>query len=308
MLGMERRTFGSSGWKVSLLGFGGAEIGHDGVTLETVSELLHRALDAGLNVIDTASAYGTSEELIGQALEGRRDEFYLFTKAGYEAGYRPDYSPANIRASLERSLRRLRTDRVDLLQIHSCPLEDLQRGDIIDELDKLKTEGKTRLIGYSGDREAAEWAVQSGRFDALQTSLNLFDQESATRTLPEAHRRGMGIIIKRPIGNAVWRYAQRPENSYFHVYWDRMNQLAYDFLKPGAPAEGADVALRFTAAHPEISTMIVGTTNPRRWFENAQVLNMGPLDPAQFHAIRDHWTALARNPDGTIRPGWEGQQ
>jgi aryl-alcohol dehydrogenase-like predicted oxidoreductase len=118
----------------------------------------------------------------------------------------------------------------------------------------------------------------------------------------------MGIIIKRPIGNAVWRYEHRPDNPYYHAYWDRMNQLAYDFLRPGDPNKGADIALRFTATHPEISTMIVGTTIPRRWFENAQVLNMGPLDRAQFQAIRNRWNALARNPNGTIRPGWEGLQ
>jgi aryl-alcohol dehydrogenase-like predicted oxidoreductase len=305
---MEMRTFGASGWKLSLLGFGGAEIGHEGVRLEMASELLHRALDAGLNVIDTASAYGTSEELIGQALQARRDEFYLFTKAGFEEGYRPDYSPANIRASLERSLRRLRTDHVDLLQIHSCPLEDLQHGEVIDELEKLKAEGKTRLIGYSGDHEAASHAVHCGRFDALQTSLNIFDQESAILSLPEAAKKGMGIIIKRPIGNAVWRYSELPANTYYHPYWHRMKELDYPFLSPGKPAEGVDVALRFTAAHPEATTMIVGTANPRRWQENAQVLNMGPLESDRFHAIRDRWTAVARHPDGTIRAGWEGQQ
>ena len=112
---MEKRQFGKTDMRVSVLGFGGAEIGFEKAEPEAVARLLGEALDAGLNVIDTAECYIDSEELIGQAVAGRRPDFYLFTKCGHPE--RPgdgDWRPESLLASIERSLKRLQTDRVDL--------------------------------------------------------------------------------------------------------------------------------------------------------------------------------------------------
>jgi aryl-alcohol dehydrogenase-like predicted oxidoreductase len=118
---MEKRQLGKTDMRVSVLGFGGAEIGFQGATEETVARLLKGALDAGLNVIDTGECYEGSEELIGKTVADRREDYYLFTKCGHPRGAgTEDWSPASLLASIERSLQRLRTDRLDLIQLHSC--------------------------------------------------------------------------------------------------------------------------------------------------------------------------------------------
>src|SRR6267378_3695723 len=118
---MERRRLGQTDMEVSVLGFGGAEIGYARVAPATVGRLLGSALDAGLNAIDTAECYAGSEALIGRAVGRRRAEYYLFTKCGHAAeDGRADWRPRSLVESIERSLRRLRTDYVDLIQLHSC--------------------------------------------------------------------------------------------------------------------------------------------------------------------------------------------
>jgi aryl-alcohol dehydrogenase-like predicted oxidoreductase len=124
---MERRRLGNTDLVVSVLGFGGSEIGYQGATGATVARLLTGALDAGLNVIDTAECYDDSEILIGKAVGGRRREFYLFTKCGHGAGWRANWRPKALGKSIERSLERLGTDHLDLIQLHSCSLAELRR-------------------------------------------------------------------------------------------------------------------------------------------------------------------------------------
>src|SRR5437667_1315310 len=114
---MEKRRLGKTDMDVSVLGFGGSEIGYEHATPETVTDLLNSALDAGLNVIDTAECYYNSEELIGKAVSDRRDEFYLFTKCGHPHGMESaaNWSKDSILKSIERSLQLLRTDRIDIV-------------------------------------------------------------------------------------------------------------------------------------------------------------------------------------------------
>ena len=157
---MERRRLGDTDMQVSVLGFGGSEIGYQRVSGRTVARLLGGALDAGLNVIDTAECYENSEELIGKAISGRRRDFYLFSKCGHGRGYgHADWRPAALLSSIERSLRRLRTDVLDLIQLHSCSLEHLKKGDVVAALERARERGWTRYIGYSGDGEAARYAM-----------------------------------------------------------------------------------------------------------------------------------------------------
>src|SRR5438132_6917578 len=163
---MEKRQFGKTDMQVTVLGFGGAEIGFQQAGVATVSQLLNEALDAGLNLIDTAECYLQSEELIGQAVAGRRKDFYLFTKCGHPADPgKEDWRPDSLLKSIQRSLKRLRTDRVDLVQLHSCSEPELRKGDVIAALEQARQRGYTRYIGYSGDSAAARYAVECGRFD-----------------------------------------------------------------------------------------------------------------------------------------------
>jgi hypothetical protein len=290
---MEQRKFGNTDMQVTVLGFGGAEIGFEQATPEIVGELLNDALDAGLNVIDTAECYMQSEEMIGQAVSSRRKDFHLFTKCGHvDDPYTADWRPEALLKSIERSVKRLRTDHVDLVQLHSCSEAELRKGDVITALQQARDKGLTRYIGYSGDSVAARYAVECGAFDSLQISVSVADQEAIDVTLPTAQKNNMGVIAKRPIANAAWRYPQRPEMAYHQEYWDRMQDLDYDFLS-GNMAVAVETALRFTLSVPGIHTAIVGTTKPGRWRENATLVQKGLLPKEQYEAIRKRWREIA---------------
>ncbi len=156
-----------------------------------------------------------------------------------------------------------------------------------------------RCIGYSGDGSAALYAVQSGQFDTLQTSVNIADQAAIELTLPLAAERAMGVIAKRPVANAVWKHSSKPANSYHHVYWDRIQKLHYDFLED--PEQAMKMALRFTLSAPGVQTAIVGTTKADQWRKNAEYAMAGPLDTAQFDLVRGRWKQVAG-------PDWVGQE
>jgi hypothetical protein len=291
---MEKRQFGNTDIQVSVLGFGGAEIGFEGATEEIVSRLLKGALDAGLNVIDTGECYAGSEELIGKAVGERRNDYYLFTKCGHPRGIgSEDWSRDSLLESIERSLRRLRTNYLDLIQLHSCSEAVLRKGEAIEALRTAQAKGYSRYIGYSGDGQAARYAVETGAFDALQTSINIADQEAIDLLLPPAHAKGMGVIAKRPVANVVWKDSHKPISSYHHAYWERLNKLRYDFIHDLPLEDSVAHAVRFTLTVRGVHTAIVGTTKPDRWKENARVVEQGPLSEAEFAAIRERWEVMA---------------
>jgi len=299
---MEKRRFGSTDMEVSVLGFGGAEIGFESAPQSEVDNLLGQALDLGLNVIDTAECYDESEHLIGNAVSHRRDDFYLFTKCGHSSGFDlPDWDPKMLALSIDRSLTRLKTDRVDLIQLHSCSEEILRQGDVIDVLQRAREAGKTRFIGYSGDRTNAVYAIELGVFNSLQTSINIADQECLTLTLPKAVERGMGVIAKRPVANVAWKSgSDEPANPYAKPYWERLKELQYEFIRSQLLDESVGTALRFTLSQPGVNVAIVGTKNSSRWAVNSSLASQGPLSPELISEIRNRWLSVSK-------PDWNGQ-
>jgi aryl-alcohol dehydrogenase-like predicted oxidoreductase len=303
---MEKRVLGRTGMAVSILGLGGAEIGLEQTPQEEVNQLLNAALDAGLNAIDTGECYASgdhpsSEELIGQAIGHRRSEFFLFTKCGHASRFpgETDWTPSLLEKSIDRSLTRLKTDVLDLIQLHSCGENLLRQGDVIAALQKARDAGKARFIGYSGDGQAALYAATCGAFDTLQTSINLADQEAADLTLPHARAANLGVIAKRPVANIAWKDAtEPPERAYHHAYWKRLQKLDYPFLNG---PDAVSVALRFTLCLPGVHIAIVGTKNPDRWRQNAAVLDAGLLPDSELKAIRDRWHTIAQ-------PDWVGRE
>ena len=285
---MEKRKFGKTGIEFSVLGFGGAEIGRE-VARETADELLNSALDAGLNVIDTAAAYWESEKLIGETVGKRRKEFYLLSKCGALDGFtRTDWSKKGILETIENSLRNLKTDYLDIAQLHSCSSETLRQGDCIEGLQRAREKGYTRFIGYSGDNDDARTAIEMDVFDSLQTSVSIADQAAIDGNIPLAAKKNLGIIAKRPIANAVWRHDSKPDETYHHEYWERIQKLKYNFTNKSLE-ESIAVALRFTQSIPGVDTMIVGTTKPGRWSENAKYVSEGNLSSEEYEAIRERW-------------------
>ena len=181
---MKMRAFGKSEIKVSTLGFGAGHIGGNNLTEAEVYKLLNSVVDLGLNLFDTARAYGLSEERIGKHLAHRRNEIVISTKVGYGITGVNDWTFDSVIRGIDEALVKLRTSYIDIVHLHSCSLETLQRGEVIDALLLAKESGKIRVAGYSGENEALEFAAASGKFESLQFSLNPFDQRSIDRILP----------------------------------------------------------------------------------------------------------------------------
>jgi aryl-alcohol dehydrogenase-like predicted oxidoreductase len=302
-MAIEYRVLGKTGLRVSTLGFGGSEVGYQAVAQKTVDKILNTALDAGINVIDTAECYADGEALIGKAISKRRAEVVLMTKCGHAAlkSAQPDWDPAMLARSIERSLKNLRTDHVDVMQFHSPSLATLKDGRVIEVLHKARERGQARFAGCSTDADEAVYAVECGAFDTLQISLSIADQEAIDRVLPKAAARRMGVIVKRPIANAAWRHGkQPPADWYTRPYWDRLQRLDYDFAHRGVE-DAVAIALRFTLGTAGVTTAIVGTTRPERVAQNIAHAAAGPLPPAEYEAIRTRWRSVAP-------PGWTGQR
>jgi aryl-alcohol dehydrogenase-like predicted oxidoreductase len=310
---MKYRALGRTGLRVSEIGFGawgigGRTVGHTsyGETDDATSlAALARALDCGITFFDTSSAYGDghSEVLIGQAFHGaKRDKVVIATKAGYESWDRaPDFSPAAIQASAEKSLARLRSDHVDLFQLHNPPAEALRDGVLREVLDRLKAAGKIRAWGISAKSpvEAIEALVELGA-PVVQANFNMMDVRVVdSGLLQEVERRGAGFIGRTPLcfgflSGAIGRDTTFPAGDH-RLGWSRA-QLdnwidgARDLLlavgaQPGK--EGAESALRFCLAFAGVSTVIPGILTASEAEANAAASRSGPLPAAAVTAVLD---------------------
>lgn len=290
------RSFGATGLNVSAVGFGAGHIGDPTWPEEEAGRLLDRALDLGITLLDAARAYGVAEERIGRHLAARRSEFVLSTKIGYGIPGFADWTPEIIPAGVTEALRRLRTDYLDIVHLHSCPRETLQRGGVIEALNEEVRRGRVRVAAYSGDNEALRWAAERGGFGSLQCSVNVVDPWALRHVVPGAAARGQGVIAKRPLANAPWRFAQRPVGDYAEVYWDRWQRLGVD---PGGLAWN-EVAVRFAAHAPGVSSCIVGTRSIDHLERNVALARRGPLpDPVQA-ALREAHEAVGRDWPGEV--------
>ena len=302
-MAMETKTLGKTGLEVGRLGIGLSEVGFnlELTDVDQVRDVINQALDNGVNFLDTAACYGISEELLGIVACERRDEFVLATKAGHflPRGQGEDWTYDLVISSIDRSLERMKTDHVDLVQLHSCNVDVLERGDVVRALQDARAAGKTRYIGYSGDNENAKWAVTSGLFDTLQTSFNLVDQSARTDLFDDVEARDMGLIIKRPIGNAVWGAPADPQ-PYTHIpdytaeYFRRAGVMGADGLLADAPDDRIRLALGFTFAHPEVDVTIVGTQRPNHMRSNLEMvsepLGVSESTVADLHARWDKYS------------------
>ena len=302
---MQMVDLGRTGLRVSRLGFGGSEFHRhpEQNTADLVGRVLGAALDEGVNFLDTAPCYNRNETLMGATVSRRRDEFVLATKCGHLDDFTEgeDWTPETIAASVDRSLRRLRTDHLDLLQLHSCDVDVLKRGDVIEALRRAREQGKTRFIGYSGDNENAAWAAESGVFDTLQISYGITDQQPRSRgILAAAEARGMGIIAKRPVSNNVWRRKETPL-AYANEYWRRAQLMEAMGDVPGEPDDPFLTAYGFVLAQPEIDTIIVGSHNADHVRDNVRAFTDGRL-PIPEETVR----GLQRRFDH-LDDGWPGQ-
>ena len=292
---MKKRAIGLAGLEVTALGFGAMHINDERTSEAEAGRLLNAVLDLGVNLIDTARGYGLSEERIGRHLSHRREDFVLSTKVGYGIPGVQDWTYDCIIAGVDAALGRMRCEVIDIVHLHSCPLHVLQQGDVVRALEDCKQRGKMRVAAYSGDNAELEWAMDSGRFGSVQTSISICDQQSIAERLPRMQSAGMGVIAKRPLAGAVWKQASRPEAYAEGIYWDRWHAMGID-------PQGLDwttLALRFVAHLPGVTSCIVGTSNLAHFQRNLDIVQEGPLEPdLQRHIMESfqlqgaHWAGL----------------
>ena len=293
---MEKRRLGRTGFEVSALGFGGGPVGFLGTEQDKVTTIVNYLLDNGVNFIDTAAGYPGSEEALGKAVSHRRDEYVLVAKCGqaFDDLEGDAWSAQVIEQTVDRALRRLKTDHLDVMLLHSCEQEVLEKGEAVEALVRARDAGKIRHAGYSGDNDAVLYAAGLDAIDVVETSVNIRDQANIDSLLPEAKRCDIGVIVKRPVANAAWLgVGQQPGfyANYTTSYSERFEAMGLDLADLGGDGDWAEIALRFTLAQDGVTSAIVGTTNPENAKRNIEVAAKGPLPNEVTVAIR---SAFAR--------------
>ena len=290
---MIKRRFGRTGFEVTPLGFGAAPVAYLKTEQEQAARIVHQLLDAGVNLIDTAASYPGSETFLGEQVSSRRDQFILVSKCGQKIpeSASPPWSAATITATVDRALKQLRTDHLDVMLLHSCSIDVLKTGEALGALIAARDAGKIRFAGYSGDNEAAAFAADQADIAVIETSINLADQHNIDVVLPKAIQNDIGILAKRPIANSAWRTAlPGMYQKYAQVYADRLNKMKLIPAELGidGPAAKAwpELALRFTLSQPGVHTAIIGTTNPNNAEHNLQLAEMPALSAAVDERVR----------------------
>jgi len=292
------RALGRTGADVTILGYGAMELrgqprGPE-ITDEDAGRLLNAVLDGGINLIDTSPDYGRSEELIGTYLGHRRGEFFLASKCGCPIEtpadapppYPHDYSKQNVRAAVERSLRRLRTDRLDLVQVHMSPsVATLAENGTIEELNDLRAEGKVRFIGMSGILPNLPGHIAMNVFDAFQIPYSAV-QRDHENLITEAVDTGAGTLIRggaaRGAASEEKNWSNGPLTQEPGLGQRNWETSGVEDLINEAGIGRQEFILRFTLSHPGLSTTIVGTANPAHLAGNIAVAERGPL-PADLY-------------------------
>jgi L-galactose dehydrogenase len=274
---VEYTTFGKTGIRVSKLGLGGAPLGGDygPVTDEQVIDVIDRALELGINFIDTAPLYGRgeSERRIGKALQGKRDQVVLATKAVIRG---VPYTYENTILSVEESLKRLGTDYVDLIQMHELTELNSEMGmnETVPAFLKLKEQGKVRAIGVNSfEPELLLPFIRSGMIDSVQTfgRYMLIDYTAMDELLPAAREHGVSVINGSVLGMGLLAEAPAPfiekDSALVKEAERRIEQLA--FLRKTEPKGLIEPAMRFSLSSPEITVTLTGTTSLRSLALNA---------------------------------------
>ncbi len=295
-MGLATSMLGRTGHATTRLGFGAMELGGiAGVLPEAqVERLLNGVLDAGINLIDTSPDYQASEELIGRHLAGRRGEYFLASKCGCLVGRAPvmkvgmlehDFSPENVRAGVEKSLRRLKTDNLDLVLVHSSPSRAvLEQHGTVEAMQALQREGKVRFLGMSSVLPDLRDHIAMGVFDVFQIPYSALQPEHED-VIREAARAGAGTIIRGGVARGAPDLD--PEKKQTQGFWQSFVASKRDLWQAAKLDELASgigktaFLLRFVLAHADLHTTIVGTSKPEHLAANVAVAGQGPL-PAEL--------------------------
>jgi len=318
------RALGRTGWKVSEISFGAWAIGgtwgevDDAVSLQA----LHRALDLGVNLIDTADVYGDghSETLIGRVLRERKGErIYVATKAGRRLSphVAEGYNRANLSAFVERSLRNLGVEALDLVQLHCPPTEVYYRPEVMAIMDDLVAAGKVRFYGVSVEKvEEALKAIEYPNVQTVQIIFNMFRHRPAELFFREAQARQVGILARVPLASGLLTGKMGPGTTFEASDHRNFNREGKEFdvgetfagvpyevglqaveeLRPLVPqgATMAQMALRWILMFDAVSCTIPGAKRPAQVVDNVAASDLAPLGTETVAAVRDVYDRLIR--------------
>ena len=310
-------TLGETGLEVTRLGYGAMELRGGGrgreLSDEAVGRVLNAVLDSGINFIDTSPDYGVSEERIGQHISHRRDEFFLASKCGclvavepQEGGPRHVFTRENVIAGVEQSLRRMKTDYLDVVQFHGSPSRaELEEHGAIDALRELQREGKVRFIGMSGTLPHLRDHIAMGVFDEFQIPYSALQREHEG-LIAQAAEAGAGTVIRggaakgAPAEDKSWDVGRGREARPGDPFSTGDVQRRWETARLEELADGMsamEFTLRFTLSHPSLHTTIVGTSNPDHLAANVRAAEAGPLPADVYDEAKRRLEAAGSRPE-----------
>lgn len=282
-------TLGHTGLSVTKLGHGAMEIrgsriwGGRPVEDSEAETILNAVLDEGINFIDTANDYGKSEEYIGRYLSHRRDEYVLATKCGCTVVRKDEHTDdtphvwtkENLFRGLHESLQRMKTDYVDIMQLHNPSVEQCESGDLVAALQEMKAQGKVRWIGISSTNPHLETYINWGVFDTFQIPYSALEREHE-ELIQKAADSGAGVIVRGGVARGEPGAGLGNQDRW--GVWEKAK--LDELLEDGETRTG--FLLRFTNSHPGMSTNIVGTKNPEHLKDNVRDAARGTLSPEVY--------------------------
>ena len=320
---MKYRTLGRTGWSVSEVSFGAWAIGSAWGTVNDENSLaaLHRALDMGVNLFDSADVYGNgrSERLLARLRKERSEPFYVLTKAGrrLDPHVASGYNRANLTAFVERSLRNLATEAIDLLQLHCPPTEVYYMPEVFGILDDLIAQGKLRHYGVSVEKvEEALKAIEYPGVQSLQIIFNMFRQRPSDLFFEQAQHRQVGILARLPLSSGMLTGKMRadtPFESTDHRAFNRQGESfdrgetfsgvdyqvgleAVEELRAILPAgmSMAQFAMRWILMFPAVTCVIPGGKNPVQVEENTHTADLPELSGEVMQKVAEIYTRQIR--------------
>ena len=288
-------VLGRTGLEVTRLGYGTAS---DKTEEGRWSTILPAVLDAGINFIDTANDYGIgwglpAEEMIGKHISRRRSEYFIATKCGCAPSGPHVWNRQNAFRGLHESLKRLKTDYVDVMQYHNPTVEESEAGDLVAVLREMKDQGKVRWLGVSTTLPHMATYIDWGAFDVFQVPYSALEREHED-WITRAAQAGIGIVIRGGAaqGEPGGDLGADPESR-----WSKYEEAGLDDLR-GQGESRTTFILRYTLSHPHSDTNIVGTLNPDHLADNAEGIMMGPLAPDTYAEAKRRLDAVGMTAAG----------
>ena len=287
---------GRTGLEVTRLGFGTAA--NQRLDEDQWAQVLNGVLDARINFIDTSNDYGLgwhrpSEEMIGKHIGHRRSEFILATKCGCSP---PGSSPTdhiwtrdNVFRGVHESLKRMRTEYLDVVQFHNPTVQECEADDVVEALQDLRREGKVRWIGMSTTLPELATYLQWGVFDVFQLPYSALERDHEG-WITRAAEAGVGVIIRG--GAAQGGPSTSPNNA---DHWQKFDQAGIDDLRDANESRAVFI-LRYTLTHPDAHTIIVGTMNVSHLQENSEATLRGPLTNEVYDEVNRRMDAVGVRP------------